>query len=172
VKRLRWLLALGISLWFLAGCGYHFAGSNPILPGRIRTIEVPIFQNATARAFLESILTNHVRSRFSRFTGVKLVNEGRQAEGRLVGKIVAYEVKATAFDALDNIIEYTATMQVEVSLKQTVDGKILWKNLVSWDGTFPAGIDKNLQEVNQQKAIVEICEKLAGEILYRMLEDF
>ena len=172
MRKLRWLCALGISLLCLAGCGYHFVGSNPILPGQIRTIEVPIFQNATARAFLETILTNQVRSRFSRFTGVKLLTAGHQAEGRLVGKIVAYEVKATAYDALDNIIEYTATMRVDVTLKQPVDGKVLWKNQISWDGTFPAGIDKNLQEVNQQKAIVEICEKLAGEILYWMLDDF
>jgi len=165
-------LAAVLSLLCLIGCGYHFAGSNPILPGQIRTIEVPIFQNATARAFLEPLLTNQVRSRFSRFTGVELLAEGRQAEGRLEGKIVAYEVKATAFDALDNIIEYTATMRVDVTLKRVTDGKSLWKNQISWDGTFPAGIDKNLQEVNQQKAIEEICEKLAGEILYRMLEDF
>ena len=168
--RLRALVCLG--LLFLAGCGYHFVERQQILPGQIRSIEVPIFQNVTARPFLETILTNHVRSRFARFTGVDLVADSQQAEGRLLGKIIAYDVKATAFDAQDNSIEYTATLQVDVTLRQVSNGKALWKNLVSWDGTFPAGIDKNLQEVNQNKAVEEITEKIAGEILYRMLDDF
>jgi len=161
-----------LGLLYLAGCGYQFVGQQHILPGQVRSLEVPIFQNATTRPFLETILTNHVRSRFARFTGAKLVADSHQAEGRLLGKIVAYEVRATAFDALDNIIEYTATLQVDVTLQQVTNGKALWKSMVSWDGTFLAGIDKNLQEVNQNKAIEEISEKIAGEILYRMLDDF
>jgi len=161
-----------LGLFTLSGCGYQFTGGKRILPGQIDSLTIPIFQNETARPFLETILTNQVRSRFARFTGVELVNEDRSAEGRLDGRIAAYEVKASAFDALDNIIEYKVTMRIEVVLKRQETGKILWKNQVVWDGTFPGGIDKNLQAVNEQKAILEICERAAGEVLYRMLEDF
>jgi hypothetical protein len=63
-------------------------------------------------------------------------------------------------------------MQVEVVLKQAETGKILWKNLVVWKGTFPGGSDVNVLEINEQKAIQEIGERTASEILYRMLDDF
>lgn len=172
MRACRLAVVLFVVLVWVAGCGYQFTGGSRVLPGQIATIEIPIFHNATARAFLETVLTNHVRSRFARFSGAELVAEGGPAEGRLVGRIDAYEVRASAFDAQDNIIEYTATMRVNATLKRISDGKVLWKNRIDWNGTFPGGIDKNLQEVNQQQAIVEISEKIAEEILYRMYQDF
>jgi outer membrane lipopolysaccharide assembly protein LptE/RlpB len=172
MRRFRQLIPLLLCLSALAGCGYHFAGREQILPGHIATIAIPIFRNDTTKPFLESNLTNQVRSRFSRFSGVELVEPDEPYEGRLLGRITSYEVRASAFDALDNIIEYKITMQVEVVLKQAETGKILWKNLVVWKGTFPGGSDVNVLEINEQKAIQEIGERTASEILYRMLDDF
>jgi outer membrane lipopolysaccharide assembly protein LptE/RlpB len=172
MRRFRPPVLILICLVLVSGCGYHFAGKERILPGHISTITIPIFQNDTAKPFLESNLTNQVRSRFSGFSGVELVDTELPAEGRLLGRITSYKVKASAFDALDNIIEYKITMQVEVVLKQSETGKVLWKNLVVWKGTFPGGIDKNLLEINEQKANLEIENRIASEILYRMLDDF
>lgn len=171
MTKVRLLCGL-LLLVLLSGCGYHFsAGNQSTIPGGVKTIAIPVMENLTARPFLETPLTNQVRSRFARYPGVELVPVA-QAEAVLHGRISSYQLKASAFDALDNISEYRIIVQVDVELRAVADGRVLWKNRIEWDGTFPGGLDKNLIEANERKTFEVMAERIASEVLYRMLDDF
>lgn len=163
---------LFVLLLLLCGCGYHFPGQGGSLPGSVRTLFVPLFINQTAEPQLENDLTNRVSERLARHKQVTVVEQSEAADAQLQGTIGQYSSRALAYDSNDDISEYRATMVLNVKLLSLADDQLLWQNSLSWQVEYPAADDKGFQQDLEQAAIDELSERLADELLFRLLDDF
>ncbi|MFZ3071647.1 MAG: LptE family protein [Thermodesulfobacteriota bacterium] len=116
-------LFLLLILMFIAGCGYHVAGKSggkEFLPG-VETVAIPMFENITGNAGVESIITSAVVDEF--LNAVKV--EGN-ADTVLKGVVKSYELKPVSFNKSDVVSEYRLSVVISVKLVKTPDGKVVW----------------------------------------------
>ncbi len=83
-------LFLALLPW-IAGCGYHLAGTGTTLPPYIKKIYIPPIKNMTPRAEVESFFTAAIREEMIR-RGKKVVDREEAADAELLGTIVAFRM--------------------------------------------------------------------------------
>ena len=104
-------------------CGYK-AGS--LLPGHIKKIYIPTFENETTRYGIEQDLTSLVVDAFTNDNRLSVVSEG-EADAMLRGAIVGYQKGALTFDRAQTVDEFKIEITVSVEFEDLREGKILWK---------------------------------------------
>lgn len=123
VSRRSWLrsaLIGGLGL-ALPGCGYTVGRSySP----ELRTVSVPVFENATFRRGIEFQLTEAVQKEITRRTPYRLAR-GPQADTRLTGKIVDVRKDVLGETAQDDPRELQVTYLVRVSWEDLRNGQLL-----------------------------------------------
>jgi len=161
-----------IALGLLAGCGYHPAGKVTEFPGGIKTLHIKTFTNGTFQPFLEAFMTDRVIAEFAQEGLVTVVEDPEQADGEVSGEVSYYHTKAIAFDRHDQPTEYRSLMKVRATLRRLEDGRVFWKGEASWSQEYPADLNKEAQEINEEAAIRVICQDLAEELYEKMIENF
>jgi len=117
-------LAPAAVLVALAGCGpYSFTPSR--IPGHIKTVAIPVFENATSEPNLEQEVTQQVTSEFVRDNTLKVVPESR-ADSGLYGRVIRYENRVFGYNAKAQTEEYEVLIEVELEFKDLVKRKTLW----------------------------------------------
>jgi len=167
---MKCLLTLFLIPLALFGCGY-----TPVVLGPgigVKTLFIEPLDNRTAEPFLDSLVTNNLIERFGRDSRLTLVKNRQDAEAILSGSVSSYSRKAVSYDQLDNIREYRSIMKIKASLRRVSDGKILWKDNVSWTEESMNRSDRSVQEDNETVAIQKISERLAEQVYYRMQDNF
>jgi outer membrane lipopolysaccharide assembly protein LptE/RlpB len=167
---MRWGL-LGLLLLLLAGCGYHLPGRGGV-PVDIRTVHVEYFSNATLEPFLEREVTTAVVDRLARSRLLDIAPQAQGADAVLSGTVTSYGTAATSYDRNDIVREFRATMTIQASLRGTADDRVIWRGKVSWSENFPASADKAMQYSQEVAARRIISDRIAGELLIRIAEDF
>jgi hypothetical protein len=157
----RYLAAIAVVLCIT--CGYK-AGS--LLPGHIKKIYIPTFENETTRYGIEQDLTTLVIDAFTNDNRLSVVSEG-EADAMLRGVIVGYQKGALTFDRAQTVDEFKIEITVSVEFEDLREGKILWKEgeFRAWE-SYTAGEDEGGEEGALQGAI----ETLAGDMVSRTLE--
>jgi len=152
-----------IILLLLVSCGYK-AGS--LLPGHIKKIYIPTFENETTRYGVEQDLTALVTEAFTNDNRLSVVSEG-EADAMLRGVIVGYQKGALTFDRAQTVDEFKIEITVSVEFEDLREGKILWKEseFRAWE-SYTAGEDEGGEEEALQSAI----ETLASDMVSRTLE--
>lgn len=152
-----------IILLLLVSCGYK-AGS--LLPGHIKKIYIPTFENETTRYGIEQDLTALVTEAFTNDNRLSVVSEG-EADAMLRGVIVGYQKGALTFDRAQTVDEFKIEITVSVEFEDLREGKILWKEseFRAWE-SYTAGEDEGGEEEALQSAI----ETLASDMVSRTLE--
>lgn len=163
----------------ILSCGYGFFTAKGPLPGRVRKVAIPTFQNRTHEAALENVFTSSLRDEFFKSRLVDVVNKS-EAEAEIVGIINSVSIEPFAHTeeelagrskkVLAN--EYNARADVTVSLIQLRDGATLWERTLS-DGRRYATNENLLQnEVKQQEAFQKVAVYLMEQAHDLMFEDF
>jgi hypothetical protein len=99
---MRNVLAAALSTLFLfvAGCGYHTAGSATHLPNTVHTLAVPVFQNTTQSYHTEVAFTQAVIHEFSSRTAYHLEpGNDPDADATLQGTITLYQVVPLTYNS-------------------------------------------------------------------------
>jgi hypothetical protein len=161
IAQRRCLAALAVLLSI--SCGYK-AGS--LLPGHIKKIYIPTFENETTRYGIEQDLTSLVVEAFTNDNRLSVVSEG-EADAMLRGVIIGYQKGALTFDRAQTVDEFKIEITVSVEFEDLRDGKILWKEdeFRAWE-SYVAGEDEGGEDQALQGAI----ETLAGDMVSRTLE--
>jgi hypothetical protein len=63
-------------------------------------------------------------------------------------------------------------MAVDIKLRRTADGKLLWQQRLDWQEPYLTDTDKSVQTDLEDAAIREVERRLAEEFLFRLLADF
>ncbi|OHB33119.1 MAG: hypothetical protein A2X84_01000 [Desulfuromonadaceae bacterium GWC2_58_13] len=167
---MKCFLALFLIPLALLGCGYTPVALGPGIG--VKTLFIEPMDNRTAEPFLDSLVTNSLMARFGRDSRLTLVKNRKDAEAILTGTVTSYSRTAVSYDRTDNIQEYRSIMKVSASLRRVSDGKILWKNNVSWTEESMNSSDRAVQEDQETAAIQTICERLAEQVYNRMQDNF
>jgi outer membrane lipopolysaccharide assembly protein LptE/RlpB len=155
----------------LLGCGYHFPDQRT-LPGGVRTLHIPLYQNRTAEPQIESLLTNDASLVLARNPQIIQLEDPTQAEAILQGVISSYKTAVVSYDSQDDISEYRVSLTLDVSLRAVTDGRLLWQGQMAWHEEYAADDDKNRQEDLERAAVEEISLRLAEELSSRLQADF
>ena len=169
----RLALLGGLLLVLLSGCGYHAPASGDAWVGQGgRTLYVELFANRTVEPYLDSVVTKEMAIRLARSRLVELTEQRGMADLVLDGAVTAFDSSVGAYDAADNISEYTASMTVKARLLRSSDGSVLWQAVLSRSETYPALVDKSLQQEGESLAARVVAKRIAEDLLARLLTTF
>ena len=161
------MLAAAVLCQLATGCGY--TASPALLPQHLKTVAIPVFENATAEVRIEEELTNAVILRFVQDNHLKVVDE-KTANAVIRGKVTQYKNAVFGFTQNATSNEYRVTVGVEVTFKDLV------KNRELWSGEIVKSANYYVQDVPGQQAQTELdgrkeaISKISDEILSRSVE--
>jgi lipopolysaccharide assembly LptE-like protein len=188
--------AVGACLWLLSGCGYRFAGTGNRLPTDVHTIGFGPVRNSTREVGIEK--------QFLEAFEDELVSRGRlsvvpanESDVVLSGTVRDYQSRPVAFSSNDVVLQYQASVAVDLELRRRDNGKLLWKTIgqrETQDYSAVPGVvvtsssqfqrqtlnakdlgqftDIQLSEGQRREANEKLIETLSREVYNQMMEDF
>ncbi len=142
---------------FLASCAsYRFVAPGSTLPEGVRSVSVPVFENATSEPGAEAPFTDAFRQGLQRAGRLG----GDASEAVLEGKLLGVGSQ-TAIAAPNRLPTYR--LAATLALKLTKNGRVLAQQ--TWTATedFPSGADVLWSETNRQAALSRLAETMAHE---------
>lgn len=121
-------VVLVTALFFSAGCSsYRFRSS---VPDEVRTIAVPVFENATGFPEIDAVVTQYVLREFQREGTFKLSSLDN-ASLKLLGKLAKSDLQALNYDRNfgSRTTEYRYALVAEITLVERGTGKLLIDNM-------------------------------------------
>jgi hypothetical protein len=117
-------LALTTALLFAAGCSTYRFGSS--VPEELRTIAVPVFENASGFPEIDATVTQYVLRELQR-EGTFKISSMDSASLKLLGKLVKSELLPINFDRnySSRSSEYRYAIVAEITLVERGTGKLL-----------------------------------------------
>jgi hypothetical protein len=158
LKRLPFFFAtiLLVSFYY---CGfYSFTGSS--IPGHIKTIAVPLFEDQTSEFQIKEQLTDFVIDEITRDNSLKIVNEA-QADAIVYGTIVRISDQAHTYDQNEQVESYRVWISVQVEVKDVKNATNMWKE--TWRQWGEYTLDP--AEDERLKGIEDALKKIAEDVL-------
>ena len=122
-RMLATLLALAVG-----GCGYHVAGTESKFPSDWKSIEIPAFNNKTARYRIEQRMTEAVIREFISRTKYRVVSTG-PADAVLHGEVTSIETVPLLFDAsTGQVTAMLITVHSKATLTDEHTDKVVYEN--------------------------------------------
>lgn len=169
MRRHAALSVLGALAVLAAGCAY--TTGSALLPGHLRTVAIPIFENSTTAYLLEKELTQAVIDKFIADNHLKVVDE-RSAASVLRGRIVAYKNAVFGFTGTNRAQEYRVTITVDVTFKDLVKNREIWRDpeIVRYANYYVQPVPGDTTAKTELQGRREAISKIADEILSRTVE--
>ncbi len=162
-----------VLFFFVAGCGYYTPGATDSwVGGEDRTVYIQLFDNMTSEPYLNHYVTEAVVSRFSRSRTLVLTEDEGAADLRLMGSVEKFDSKALAYNTIDKITDYRATMSVTVWLVRDDNKQVVWKNNFRETDDYLATADKNVQLNGQRLSAKVVAKRIAEDIYTQMFNTF
>ncbi len=140
-----------------------------MLPPHLKTVAIPVFENATPEAQLERELTDAVIDRFVKDNHLRIVDE-KSANAVVRGRVTQYKNAVFGFSTSAQANEYRVTVGVQVTFKDLVKNRELWSDEIVKTANY------HVQDVPGQEAKTELdgrkeaITKIADEVLSRSVE--
>jgi hypothetical protein len=147
--------------------------TNPaMLPAHLKTIAIPVFENATTEYTLEREITDAVIARFVADNHLKVVDE-RSASAVVRGRINVYKNAVFGFTSGTEANEYRVTIGVAVVLKDQVRNREMWSepSMVKTANYYVINVPGQ-QAKTELDGRKEAILKIADEILSRTVESW
>jgi hypothetical protein len=158
----------------LAGCGYHVSGRGDLLPGTVKTIAVPAFQNITTRYQLARLLPEDISKELIRRTRFKVVSDPAKADAVLNGAVVNFFYFPTTFDtASGRSTGVQAIATLRLSLTERATNKVLF-NRPAVDFRQNYQVAENPQQYFDESgtAMIRLSQDVAQAVVSAILENF
>lgn len=164
------IILLGAMLT-LYGCGYRFVGAVPKEGPVLKRVGVGFFQNRTTETGIEAAVTDLVIQELNSATILRVVRPG-EGDLRLNGTIVEFRNEPRAYSRRNILVEYRATLTLDVSLLDSRTGRVLWHNRrLSGFEDYVCARDILNTERNKLLAIKAIAADLGERIRIRIEEE-
>ena len=181
----------------VSACGYTLAGSQPRVPGGVRSVAVGEFRNESRQVGLSKTLAFAVEREFYEHGSLPVRERPGDGEAVISGTIREFKTRPVAFNSDEEALEYEAKMVLDVVLTRQSDGVVLWKGsrmlaiedyavsrqtVVPSSSQFQQGTlnfadlgdltDIQLAETEKQRAIERMVRSIARDVHDRILDDF
>ncbi len=145
----RLALSALIAIGSLSGCAYRLGDADRQIPGGYRTIAIPMFQNKTMEAGIETYFTNAVVREFERGRVGRVVSKD-EAQTTLEGSIdsITYRVSsqiesgdpATLGLPRNTILNtnYQIVLITTIRVRRNSDQKVLWEGSFNGERSYLA----------------------------------
>ena len=165
----RWIPVFCFLL--LVGCGYQLTGSKTHLPPGVTSIAIPTFANQTFEPGIEILFTQAILKEFIRDRRVKILDK-TQADSVLEGTIKSFGLQSSSYNAEGFVLEYQATVVVDLILRSR-NGEILWKeNNLSATGWYRTLSSVLTNEASKSEALQNIGALVAEWVRNRFFYNF
>jgi len=160
------------SVFLLAACGYHFAGSGSF-PAGVEHIYISMLENRSSETGVESRFTNDLIYEFTRNRESAIADSRDTADAILSGTIVSLAVKTISRSDIATAIERRVTGTVVLRLERP-DGRLIWSsgNLVEREAYEVASGNKTATDQSKADAIAEVSQKIAESAFNRLTDNF
>lgn len=149
---------LGIIISLAIGCGiYSFSGSS--LPGHIKTVAVPLFENSTAFYGVSQPLTDGIIDALTQDNTLKIASP-KNTDSMLKGSIMNVREQAGQYDRNEQASDFKVYITVKVIFEDRVKRIDLWEETWTEWGEYESDMDEG---------ITQAAEKLSDKILNRMV---
>jgi len=166
--------ALGslVALVLGSACGYRVVGIGGQLPGGITRVEVPVFENHTARTDVGRVLTEHFISQL--LGSAKLtVTTGEGAQAVVKGTVTGYKREPITFDSKEKPLENRLTLIMDVSLVSIGDKRLLFgEKAVTVRYDYPVKNDLQENDRLEDEALRSATKQMSEKLVSLMLESF
>jgi len=118
------IAVLATVLFVAAGCStYRFHSS---VPDELRTIAVPVFENASGYPEIDAVVTQYVLREFQHEGTFKLKSLDK-ASLKLLGKLIRTDMTPLSYDRnyVSRAAEYRYSIEAEITLVERGTGKLL-----------------------------------------------
>ena len=191
------VVAFGVVLTVVGGCGYQFSGQSSFLPKDVRTIYVEPFINRSRDIGVEKEMTSALRSEFYRRGQLRVVDQAEQADAILSGVVRSFDKSVVSVNRKDEVLQYESVMTLDVTLRRREPDEILWRGpgtrltesysgsraaVVTTSSDFRTGTlnssdvrrmtDIQLTESQDREARSQLIERFARELHHRLMEMF
>jgi len=149
----------------MCGCGtYSFSGA---VPGDIKSIAIPLFENQTAEFGIQETITDALVAGFQREGILKIVDEAR-ADAILHGIILRIDDTPYTYSTDERVSEYQFRISCEIALENTRTSEDLWKQtFTAWGNYAYSG-----SLADRQIGIDAAVRKLTEDILNRIVSNW
>ena len=156
----------------LSACGYQFSEKEDRLFSDIKSLNIPFFMNETFEPRVENLVTEALINEFLERGKVRTIN-GKNPDATVTGTVKSFQTSPISFNSSGRVLEYRATISLDVSLKRNDTGVILWESLgLTMDHEYKVSVNTTTTFDNRREATRKIAEDLAEEIHKRIFEDF
>ncbi len=151
-------------------CPYGFTVNT--LPGHIKTIAIPTFENQTDRYGIEEELTQIVADEFEG-NGLKVQTTFDEVDAILEGKLLSYTKEPSSYDNAGLIREYKVTVVASWEFRDLKYDKVLSQNsrTKGWD-VYPVDDSEGDTIEKEDEARTNAVEKLADDIIVKVLQNW
>jgi len=192
-----WMLLIVVLGALPTGCGYRFTADSSLLPKSARTIYIEPFVNRSRDIGLEKELASAMRSEFYRRGPLRVVERADIADVIVSGVIRPLEDTVASVNSFDEVLQYTAAMTVDMTLRQRETNAILWRGdgirlyefyagsraaVVPTSSEFRTGTlntsdvrrftDIQLTETERKDTRNQLMDRFAKELYQRVMEVF
>ena len=164
--------SLVAALALAAGCGYRVVGYGGQLPGGVTRVEVPVFENLTARPDVARVLTEGFISELLGAAKLRVV-PGEGAQALVLGTVTGYKREPITFDSKEKPLENRLTLVMDVSLVTRVDKHLLFGErgvTVRYD--YPVKTDLQENDRLEDEAMRSAARQMSQKLVSLMLESF
>lgn len=134
----------------------HYSFSGSTLPAHIRTVSIPIPDNASSQTGLEETLRDAMDRAFANNNQLRVMPSGGDAELQM--NIVSYSNNPDEYDASGNVKTYRVAISVAVRFYDTRENKALYDNTVVAAGIY--NHDNETEIVGRDNALKKIGEMI------------
>jgi outer membrane lipopolysaccharide assembly protein LptE/RlpB len=163
-----------------AGCGYHVAGHNSVLPKTIHVIAVPALENKTTSYRLEQKLTAATVHEFLAKTSYRVVSNPEDGDAVLTGKILSLESVPLLFNtATGAATTMLVTVKCEVTFTERATQKVLYHSdsfvfrneyEISADTADTADLKSYFEE--RDPALDRLAQDFAARLVAAVMENY
>lgn len=124
---MRRLLA-GLMTCGLLGCGYSFVGAGSVLPPDVKSVYVPVVENASTEPTVSGALTDALQDEFERYGTLRVVDTAGEADAVLKARVVSVKrATASVTSRTDSALQYDTVLALAAELRRT-NGQLLWRD--------------------------------------------
>ncbi len=171
-KGLARIASIWVACLWLAGCGYHFAGEGPGPKPGLQKIAIPVFENKTSEAELETLFAGALRHEFMVRGSYQIVPVA-EAEAVFRGRVISISTAELAHTGPEVTIETRLFITLDVRCVDAKTGAVLWQdNGLSEFGTYLQNPNPIVAYEGRRRAEATVARKLAERIHDRFLSNF
>jgi Lipopolysaccharide-assembly len=166
------VVAIFLSAFLVAGCGYRFSPGGEYIDKKIRTVFIDNFANKTSEANVENTIRNSFIDQFIIGGRLALVDQREKADAVFKGSVNSIVTSPLSYQRTGLASGERLTVAMELVFEEEDTHKLIWNNknfTATQDYSFT---DLNTRDTNRRNALIKLSNDSAEKAYRLMMSGF